>query len=486
MIGEQLVQVVGAGNVDSKQSTLSSYSKDMSLVKPMRPAAVVKVKDLEEVKKLVNFAKETKTPLIPVSSGAPHFRGDTIPTIGGAVVVDMSGMKKIIHISRKERMAMFEPGVTFGELKAAITKEGLRMNMPLSPRATKSVLGSLLEREPVTMPVYHWDIGDPTGCFEVVFGNGKMFRTGAAAGSGTIEEQWKAGGSQLEAAGPSSFSLYRCIQAAQGTMGIVTWGTCRLEILPKIEEPYFIGSDNLEKLTDAMHWLVRLRLANKCFMVNSVDAAALMSRNTADFLAIKNSLPPWVVFFNMAAYDYFPKERMEGQKEDMLKNMQRIGLDPKKSLGLLSADEFLKMAKQPSDDPYWKLRVAGNCEDIMFITIYSKAEAQLQALYEAADRLDFPASSIGVYAQPIVQGVNVHVEFNLFYDHQKPAEVERVAELTAIATKNLMDNGAHFSRPYGTTSGMIMNRDAATVKGLKKVKDILDPVGIMNPGKLCF
>ena len=172
MIGEQLVQVVGAGNVDSKQSTLSSYSKDMSLVKPMRPAAVVKVKDLEEVKKLVNFAKETKTPLIPVSSGAPHFRGDTIPTTGGAVVVDMSGMKKIIHISRKERMAMFEPGVTFGELKAAITKEGLRMNMPLSPRSTKSVLGSLLEREPVTMPVYHWDISDPTGCFEVVFGNG--------------------------------------------------------------------------------------------------------------------------------------------------------------------------------------------------------------------------------------------------------------------------------------------------------------------------
>ena len=128
-----------------------------------------------------------------------------------------------MHISRKHRMVMFEPGVTFGELIQAVAKEGMRLNMPLAPRQSKSVLGSLLEREPVIMPIYHWDIGDPIGCFEIVFGNGELFRTGAAAGSGTIEEQWAAGGSQKEAAGPSSSSWYRLIQGSQGTMGIVTW-----------------------------------------------------------------------------------------------------------------------------------------------------------------------------------------------------------------------------------------------------------------------
>src|SRR5208283_4192137 len=184
------------------------------------------------------LARETNTPLIPVSSGTPHPRGERVPSTGGAIIVDLSGMKRLIHISRKHRMAMFEPGVTFGELIEAVGKEGLRLNVPLAPRKHKSVLGSLLEREPVIMPIYHWDIGDPIGCAEIVFGNGEVFRTGAAAGPGTLEEQWAAGGSQKEAAGPSSSSMYRLIQGAQGTMGIVTWVSARCEILPKLEVSY--------------------------------------------------------------------------------------------------------------------------------------------------------------------------------------------------------------------------------------------------------
>ena len=49
-----------------------------------------------------------------------------------------------------------------------------------------------------------------------------------------------------------------------------------------------------------------------------------------------------------------------------------------------------------------------------------------------------------------------------------------------------MDKGAFFSRPYGESVDIVMNRDAATVAALKKVKSILDPDNIMNPGKLCF
>ena len=61
-----------------------------------------------------------------------------------------------------------------------------------------------------------------------------------------------------------------------------------------------------------------------------------------------------------------------------------------------------------------------------------------------------------------------------------------VKSLATAATKGLIDNGAFFSRPYGDNARMIMNRDAATVEVLKKLKQILDPNAVMNPGKLCF
>ena len=111
-----LAKIVGRDNTDNAPATLEAFSRDMSFANPVRPAYVVRPRTAEEVQKLVKLANETNTPLVPVSSGAPHFRGDTVPGIGGAVIVDLSRMKKMIFVDRPRRVAMVEPGVTFGEL----------------------------------------------------------------------------------------------------------------------------------------------------------------------------------------------------------------------------------------------------------------------------------------------------------------------------------------------------------------------------------
>jgi len=484
---EKLAKIVSAGNVSSDQAALNEYSRDMSFVNTVRPACVVKPGNAGDVGKIVNLAKETLTPLVPVSSGPPHFRGDTVPGTGGAVVVDLSGMKKIINVDRESRVAMFEPGVTFGELIPAVTRAGLRLNMPLLPRKSKSVVGSLLEREPVVMPQYQWDIADPLNCVEIIFGTGDMFRTGAAAGPGNIEEQWAAGGAQVEAAGPSTASWYRIIQGAQGTMGIVTWASVRCEILPRLEEPFLIGSSQLDRIIDMAHWLVRLRLGNECFIINNSNLAAMMAKKRpGDYRAMKDALPQWILFYNLAGYDYLPEERVGGQIEDVKDVAQRVGVEPVQAIGGVTASELLKAVQHPSGEPYWKLRRKGACQDIFFITIHDKLPGIIDAMYDAVDAAGYPSSDMGVYVQPLVQGSNLHCEFNLFYDPENRKESERVRELAAGTINSLMAKGAFFSRPYGESTKTIMNKDAATVAALRRVKTIVDPDNIMNPGKLCF
>ena len=484
---KQLRDVAGAGNVSDEASILETYTGDSSFVGKTRPQFVVKATTAETVQKLVNLAKDTATPLVPVSSGPPHFYGDTVPATGDAVIVDLSGMKKIDLVSRRERVvSVVEPGVTFGELIPAAAKEGLRLNMPLQPRQSKSVVGSMLSREPVIMPHYHWDISDPIGSAEVVFGTGGMFRTGAAAGPGSIEEQRKAGGRQKEAAGPSAMSLHRLLQGAQGTMGIVAWASARCEVIPEIEQPYFIGSNDVAKLLEAAHWLVRLRLGNELLILNSADLAALMSEDGAAYARLVAKLPQWILFFNLAAYQYLPEMRMEGQIEDTRELLQRIGLQTAQSAGGIGAGQFLEAIRRPSAEPYWKLRRQGGCQDIFFITTYAKIPGLIKVMTEAAEAAGFATTKVGVYLQPIVQGTNCHCEFNLFYDPTDRTEAGIVRGLSTSAIQPLTSAGAFFSRPFGEAARQIMNRDAASVEALMKFKAIVDPAGILNPGKLCF
>jgi FAD/FMN-containing dehydrogenase len=485
--GSELAKVVGTANVISDAKILDSYAGDLSFVGKIRPEFVVKVDSLETVQKVVNLAKETATPLVPVSSGGPHFFGDTVPSAGGALIVDLTGMKKVGLIDPFERVASaVEPGVTFGELIPAVAKAGLRLNMPLQPRATKSVVGSMLSREPVTMPHYHWDLADPIGSTEVVFGTGDMFRTGAAAGPGDIEQQRAAGGRQKEAAGPSAMSLHRLLQGAQGTMGIVTWASARCELIPDIEQPYFVTSSDPAKLIEVARWLIRLRLGNELLILNASDVAALFADDDSAYDQLLAKLPSWVLFFNLGAYKYLPDMRMEGMIQDTRELLQRLGVQSVQSLGGISAAEFLEAIRRPSAEPYWKLRRGGGCQDIFFLTTTAKIPGLVKVMTEAADKAGYPAVKMGTYLQPIVQGSSCHVEFSLFYDATDKSETGIVKGLATSSIQPLMNAGAFFSRPFGEASRQIMNRDAASVDALRKFKAIVDPAGVLNPGKLCF
>jgi FAD/FMN-containing dehydrogenase len=482
----ELGKIVGSGNVLEDPGILEQYSRDSSFVPGIRPRCVVKPGSVEEVQAVVKWANGTLTPLVPVSSGPPHFRGDTVPGISGAVIVDLSRMKRVIRIDLRNKIAMIEPGVTFGELQTELAKEGLCAYMPFAPRSSKSVIGSILEREPIIRPSHHWDSNDPLLCMEVVFGTGDRFRTGEASGPDTVEEQWELGRVQLNPFGHSHVDFQRLVAGAQGTIGIVSWATLKCSYSSRLSRALLMPSESLEPLIDLSYRFVRFRFGGSLFILNGLNLACLLGNGPRQIQDLLNILPPWILFSSFEGYGILPEEKVKHEEADFRVMAQACGLKPEVTIPGANAEEVSQLLSRPSSEPYWKTRFQGGVHDLFFLTTLDKTPRFAGAMSDLARRFKYPLEKMGVYIQPIVQGTGCHCEFNLYYDPARSSEAEATRELASRGAEELAGMGGFFSRPYGPWKEIAYRRAPGTQAMQRKVKQIFDPKEILNPGKLCF
>lgn len=483
MVRNDLAGIVGIENTLDDPAAMEEYTSGFA---QNPPAAVVRPANADEVQRVVQWANQTQTPLIAVSSGPPHFRGGTSPGVEGAVIVDLRRMNRIIRVDSNNRVVIVEPGVTFGELQAELAGHGLAAYMPLLPRSSKSVLASALERDPITMPSVHFDSTDPMLCTELVFGTGDRMRTGEAAGPDTLEQQWEIGKAQISPFGPTQMDPQRLISGAQGTIGIVTWMSLKCREASELRRSFFIPSDSLEPLVELSYHLSRIRFTGEIFIVNGLNLAALTPLVSRQTVAARDGLPGWVMFVGFEGCGLLPEEKVQYLQEDLYELAASYGLQPQSELGGIKAEDVYPLLMSPSPDPYWKQKYRGAFSDIFFLCTQGKTPELSRVVLDLADQLGFPRKNIGTYIQPVVQGTSCHCEFNLYYDPVDAAEVELAGRLQAAAVDRLEEQGAFFSRPYPGWVDVAYRRSPDTVIMQKKVKDIFDPNGILNPGKLCF
>ena len=482
----RLSEFLKPDQISDRPEILDEYSHDHSFHSRGSPFLTVSPAGREQVRGIVKLAGENRIPLVPVSSGPPHFRGDTIPEQGG-IIVDLRQMRRIIKIDEVNRYAWIEPGVTFGDLVPELRKHNLKLNAPFLPRASKSVVTSLLEREPVIIPKYQYDYLDPLLTLEVIYGSGDDFRTGSASGPGT-PDTLKA--DKVNPWGPGTVDYYRLVSAAQGTMGIVTWAITKVEVLPSMHRLFLVPLEDAGKATDLMNELLRRRIGDECLAVNNINLAAVLADNRpGDFPDLKKQLPPWTLLVGISGYRLRPEERIALQEKSLFEICKNLGAHPSVALPGAEGREAVlaELLNNPwPEELYWKLRPKGSCRDIFFLSTLSRAAGLIGVMSEVAAGHHYPMDDAGALIQPLVQGRGCHCEFNLFCHDSDPAEMGEVQKFFLEASETLMRRGAFFSRPYGPWSEMVYSDNAAEVIALKKLKNIFDPLNILNPGKLCF
>lgn len=473
-----LIEIFGEDNFSKQSEILEDYSSDLSFTSKQSPLCVCWATKRDQVEKIVKLANKLGFPIVPVSSPSQHrFNGDTIPKKEGSVILDLSKLNNILEIDKKNRVIMVEPGVTFGTLITLLKKKGLRLLLPLLPRSDKSVLTTALERVPITLPRHHWDSSDPLLCTEVVFGSGDLFRTGTAAGPGSLKEQKKTGQAQKNPMGPTQFSPYRVIQGSQGSIGVVTWATLKLEFLPTLQKLYHVQSSNLQDLLELQHELIKYRLCEEVFIVNNLNLACLLERKPEKIKELASIHADWNLIFILAGRGKLARDKLEYLDGDLNDILIRLKLNKLDKITAINNHEIINVLNTSTSNP-WRLRLKGGSQDIFFLTSMEK----IQGFIDIANKKI--QDDLGIYIQAINQGTACHVEFNCYHD---PLEKENIKDQFIELSITLMDNGAFFNRPYGPLAKDVYARhDENTTIALKKVKGIFDPNNVLNPGVLCF
>jgi 4-cresol dehydrogenase (hydroxylating) flavoprotein subunit len=234
--------VVGAGHVFSTDEDRRDYSDHFApdeMERLHEPSGAVAPATVEEIQAIVRIANENKVPLWPISRGKNFGYGGPAPVLKGSILLDLSRMKKI-EVDPAGGTVLVEPGVSFFDLYDYLQQRNLPFWISVPGNSWGSVAGNALDRG-----VGYTPYGDHAAriCgLEVVLPDGDIVRTGMGAISqGPTWQLYKTG------FGPGWDTMF-----CQSNLGIVT--KLGLWLMPEPEAVLGLNID-ADKPED-LKWLV--------------------------------------------------------------------------------------------------------------------------------------------------------------------------------------------------------------------------------------
>ncbi|MDP6490997.1 MAG: FAD-binding oxidoreductase, partial [Kiritimatiellia bacterium] len=227
-------EVLGTEAVIADAEGLEAYTGSLCATERDVPC-VLRPDSADGVREVVRIANQFKTPLYPVSCGAQWGMGSRLPVRGGAAIVDLSRMNRIIEINEEHHYAVVEPGVTQGQLIDHIRQNGLKLMLNVTgSTSTTSLIGNAMDRG-----VGYFDSrADGISNMSVVLGNGKTVQTGFGHFEGA-----KTSNLYPHGIGPSLDGLF-----PQGNFGIVVSACIDLMPEPECCMTAVVRIDSEEKL----------------------------------------------------------------------------------------------------------------------------------------------------------------------------------------------------------------------------------------------
>jgi len=449
---DKLRRIVGKENVLSTQEELLAYSYDATNLWRSLPDVVVLPTSAREISAILKLANESGIPVTP-RGGGTNVSGGSIPIKGG-IVLCTTRMDRIIEINKANLDAIVEPGVILQDLQEALAKEGLFF--PPDPQsAAGCTMGGVVAE----------NSGGPS-CLK--YGVAKQYVLGleVVLADGSI---MKLGG--LTPKNRTGYELAMLFTGSEGTLGIISKLTLRLLPSPK---------------------------ASKTIVAVISDVA--VAGETVTEIIASSVLPSKVEFVDNWTFEKFrgllPDAILD--KSQVILLIQVDGLpatvdaEARQVVDICKsrAGEVRVAQDQAEADRYWQARSA-HFSDISSRTHTivnedvsvprDKIADFIRLSQESAKKYDVPISFAGHVGDGNFHPVVLTDNRNEEHYNRSLKCVEEIIEI-ALSLGGVLsgEHGIGLEKQRFLKKAM----DPLAIDIMKKIKDVLDPNHILNPGKI--
>jgi len=447
-----LQQAVGEENVSTAVEKLMVYSFDSTFQNHM-PEIFVKPHTVEEVAAVVKIAAAYGLPLTVRGAGTSLSGGPV--AMQGGILMEMTAFRRILEINAAEGYAIVEPGVITNDLIAEAGKYGLFYPPDPSSSGMSTLGGNVAECAGGGRGVKYGVTRDYVLALEVVLPNGEILTVGNVVDGLT---GW--------------LDLPLLFTGSEGTLAIITKITVRLVPKPKAITTALAQYDRLDAAARTVSAIIRAGIVPTTIEI--MDQMTI--RAVENFLQIGLD----------TTKEAFLLLEVDGEEWAVAQQLEQV-------IAICNSNGAVQMAVAHDAQEraaLWKARksISGACgkmnptkigEDVAVPP--AQIPQMIQAVKEIAHKYDLKMVVFGHAGDG-----NLHP--NIMTNKNNQEEMARVEKAIGELFTRALDLGGTLSGEHGIgfmkAPYVLQELGETGYLTQKKIKDGLDPLGILNPGKI--
>ncbi|KAI0838176.1 FAD-linked oxidase-like protein [Hypoxylon sp. FL0890] len=421
------------------------------------PVAVVYPRSTGQVSTIARVCHKYRVPIIPYSGGS-SLEGNFSAPYGG-ISVDFAYMDQIIQFNKDDMDVVVQPSIGWQDLNDQLSRMGSGLFFPIDPGPSAKIGGMIGTNCSGTNAVKYGTMKDWVINLTVVLADGTVIKTRRRPRKSS-----------------AGYNLNGLFVGSEGTLGLVTEATLKLAVVP---EEFSVAVVTFPTIRDAAAAAAEV-------MQTGIPIAAMeiMDEVQMKVVNIGGATAPRVwkemptLFFKFA-----------GTKAGVKENISRVQAITKNNKG--SNFEFAKDLREQKllwsarKESLWSMLALRKDGEEVWSTDVAVPFSRLADIIEISKK---EMDDLGLFASILGHIGDGNFHESIIYNRRKKEELEKVETCVKNMVKRAIDmegtcTGEH-SIGWGKKESLLLEVGADTLAVMKQIKSALDPLWIMNPGKI--